>query len=351
MTATAPTEPATRRVAGRTLITIGDVALWVVAVLGACSLLLTLAAVLFAVRPLIFRSGSMAPTITAGSLALAHRVPADAVRVGDIVSVTTDDTRVTHRVISTRPDGDRTLLRLRGDANSAPDRDPYRVATVDKVWFAVPAMGYVISWLSRPPGVFVLAGYAAAMLALVLRRRPADDRDDDDDHDHRAVGRDDEASDRADAIAAEAGDTPDQRPDRPRRARRIRAAFGSLLVGGAAALSPTPSWATFTDRVPISGSSIVGYTVPTTSFSCGALGVASVTFNWTAVSGATSYTLHYGNAGASTLTTTATSYTVVTLINGGTAWVTVNRDFGSVTWSSVASTKRTYTVAVVSLCS
>lgn len=334
MTASTSNEPHPSRAAGRTLITVGDIALWVAAVLGVCSLVITVAAVLFSVRPLIFRSGSMAPTITAGSLALAQQVPASAIRVGDIVSVTADGTRVAHRVVSIRPDSDRTLLQLRGDANNATDRDPYRVRTVDKVWFAIPGIGYAVSWLSRPPGVFVLAGYAALMLALVLRRRPG--RADDDDHDH---------------------DDPPTAPDNdgasetPRHAQRIRAGLGSLLIGGTVALIPTPSWAVFTDKVPISGSSIASYTVPTTTFTCGALGVASVTFNWTAVPGATGYTLHYGNAGASTLTTTATSYTVVTLINGGTAWVTVDRNFGSVTWSSVASVKRTYTVAVVSLCS
>lgn len=320
----------------RALILIADTALWIGAVLGVCALLLAVAGVLFGVQPLIFRSGSMTPTITAGSLGLAHQVPAQSVRTGDIVSVTANDIRVTHRVVNTRPDGEYTRLTLRGDANRATDLDPYRVRTVDKLWFAVPGLGSVLSWLSRPPGVFVLAGYAAVMLAVLIRRRPTDDSD---DHGGPEPGQ-----------RAPAGN-PAHRPRRAWEMRHGRATFGAVLLAGTAALVPSPSWAAFTDSVPVAGSKVSGYTVPTTSFTCGALGLASVTFNWTAVPGATRYTLHYGNGGASTLTTTATKYTIVTLINGGSAWVTVDRDFGSVTWSSVASTKRSYTVAVVSLCS
>lgn len=41
-------------------------------------------------------------------------------------------------------------------------------------------------------------------------------------------------------------------------------------------------------------------------------------------------------------------YTFVTAISGGTAWVVVN--FGTGNWNSTISNKRSYTVAVVSLC-
>jgi hypothetical protein len=112
-----------------------------------------------------------------------------------------------------------------------------------------------------------------------------------------------------------------------------------------------PAWATFTDVVPVSGSTVATATVPApSSFTCGLVGVLSVTFNWTAVPGATSYTVHYGAGGAQTTTVTGTSATVVTAIAGGTAWVQANRDFGSTTWTSAASPSRSYTVALVSLC-
>jgi len=77
------------------------------------------------------------------------------------------------------------------------------------------------------------------------------------------------------------------------------------------------------------------------------LGVLSVTFNWPAVPNATNYTLHYGGQ---TLTTSSTTATITAAITGGTAWVNVNRNFGSVTWTSANSNTRTFTVAVASLC-
>jgi len=60
--------------------------------------------------------------------------------------------------------------------------------------------------------------------------------------------------------------------------------------------------------------------------------------------------LHYGSGGATTVDVTGTSKTITAAVSGGTAWVLANRNFGSTTWTSVASTTRTYTVALTSLC-
>jgi hypothetical protein len=101
----------------------------------------------------------------------------------------------------------------------------------------------------------------------------------------------------------------------------------------------------------VSGANLVLATVPPpASFDCGVLGVLSVTFVWTAVPGATNYTLHYGFGGSQTATVSGTSAILVTAIAGGTAWVQANHDYGSVTWTSAASNTRSYTVAALSLC-
>lgn len=89
-------------------------------------------------------------------------------------------------------------------------------------------------------------------------------------------------------------------------------------------------------------------TIAPPTLSCGTLGVLSVTFNWTAVAGATSYTLTAGGTTYPNLTTT--SKTIVTAINAGTATVVANQSFGSTTWTSLASNSRSFTVAVVSVC-
>ncbi|GAA1986525.1 hypothetical protein GCM10009718_24930 [Isoptericola halotolerans] len=110
---------------------------------------------------------------------------------------------------------------------------------------------------------------------------------------------------------------------------------------------PGTSW---TDQGTITSGAVSAGVVAAPVLSCGPLGVLSVTFNWTAVTGATSYLVNFGAGGSQTATQTGTSRTIVTAINGGTAWVRAQRNFGQTTWTSVPSNTRSYTVAVVSLC-
>lgn len=119
------------------------------------------------------------------------------------------------------------------------------------------------------------------------------------------------------------------------------ALIGSLTV---------PAWAAgWTDSVPVTGSTLTSYTVPTTTLKCNGLGLLSLNFTWTAVTGATGYTLYY-NSGANHVDTTATSATVGSLISGGSAYVVVHRNFGSTTWNSVNSNSVSYTVVLVAVC-
>ena len=322
----------------RALHRAGDLALSVGALVGALCLVLTLGGVLFGIRPVIFQSGSMSPAIPAGSLALAKDVPAKDLRVGDVVTVRVGEGRVSHRIVDVTHHDPTATLHLQGDANDAPDEQTYEVSTVPRMLVSVPAAGGVLAWLTRNPGIFVVAGYAAIFLALVLRRTtapggsrqgPGSPLEGDDD------------------LAARSDDVPGKH--RPKRTLRVVLAAALSAVSVAAA---APAWAAFTDSVPVSGSTVATATVPAPStFTCGLLGVLSVSFNWTAVPGATSYTVHYGAGGAQTTTVTGTTTTIVTAIAGGTAWVQANHNYGSTTWTSAASQTRTYTVAVVSLCS
>lgn len=340
----------------RTLRLLADLALTLGALVGVVCLLAGIGSVAFGVHPLIFRSGSMAPTIPAGAVAFARDVPASQIRVGDVVTVPWHSSRVTHRVVEVFHRHGSATLKLQGDANSLPDQDLYQVSSAPRVWFSVPVAGTVVAWLSRVPGVFVLAAYAALLLSIILRRSapggaprgrgsPTDDASDEAD---QPVGVAREVEDETEEAFSEAPAACSVGPaSRPRR-RRASALLGVvacvLLLG---IVSVPPTWGAWADTATVSGSSVSTYTVPTTTLSCGTLGVLSVTFNWTAVPSATSYTLHYGS---NTLTTTSTTATITTAISGGTAWVNVNRNFGSTTWTSANSNTRTFTVAVVSLC-
>lgn len=292
------------------------------AVLGAVTLVLVILGPSLGVRPLLFRSGSMTPTIETGDLALARTVPARDLAVGDIVSVSTSGgARVTHRIVDIQLDGARATLTLRGDANEAADAQPYDVTEADRVVFVVPWVGHVIAVASSPLGLVALGMGAAGLLAIVFGGG--------------SHGGPDGGSGR-----------PRGRRRGRRRPLRVAIVAGSATAAAVAIAAPAQATA-WTDDVPLTGTSLTSTTVAAPSLSCGTLGVFSVTFNWTAVSGATSYQL---TAGGTTSTVSGTTKTITAVISGGTATVKAVRDFGSTTWTSAASNQRTYTVAAVSLC-
>lgn len=151
------------------LLTIGAVA-------GLLCILLAIASVAFDTRPLVFRSGSMSPTIRTGALAIAHEVSAEDLYKGDIVSVfTPDGARVTHRIVDITQRPGRATLVLQGDANDSPDAIPYDVDSADRVMFSIPKAGYVVAWLTGPSGI-ILLGLYAGFLAVVLFSRDKPER-------------------------------------------------------------------------------------------------------------------------------------------------------------------------------
>lgn len=149
-----------------------ETALTVGALAGVLCVVVAIVSVAFGLSPLVVRSGSMAPTIATGDIAVARSVPATDVGVGDIVSVTRPDgTRVTHRItaIDARV-GNSTTMTLRGDANPVPDAETYTVTSVERVAFHVPKAGYVLTWFATP-WVWALATLAVVGL-LWLAFRP-----------------------------------------------------------------------------------------------------------------------------------------------------------------------------------
>ena len=151
------TSPARGALVERWLFNIG-------AVLGALCLVLAGLTLAFGLKPLIFSSGSMGPAIPTGSLALALPAAASNVSPGEVVSVVSSGgTRITHRVVSADPS---IGLVLKGDANAVADLLPYAGATVDRVLFSIPGLGYVAGWLGAP-WVFLLGGLLSAYLIYV----------------------------------------------------------------------------------------------------------------------------------------------------------------------------------------
>lgn len=154
--------------ASRTGRLLGDLLLWLAAAAGAVCILLVVLALTSQISLILFRTGSMSPTIPAGSVAVVQRVPAERIAVGDVVTVDRDgELPVTHRVTSVEPgasDGER-VLTMRGDANATEDPFPYTVSSARVVLFAVPGVAAVISGLGNP---VVLGALTLGATALVV---------------------------------------------------------------------------------------------------------------------------------------------------------------------------------------
>ncbi len=145
-----------------------DVALWIVGVIGLLSLVAAIVAQIGGYSIVLFSTGSMFPTIPAGSASLVQRIPAREIHVGDVVTVERHNALpVTHRVISVEAQGDLPnafVIRLKGDANTIEDANPYQVTEVRRVIYSVPGVAALISRVREP---WVVGGLTAVAALLV----------------------------------------------------------------------------------------------------------------------------------------------------------------------------------------
>lgn len=145
-----------------------DALLWIAAVGGVICIVLVVLAFTAQITLIMFRTGSMSPTIPAGSVAVVQRVPASEIAVGDVVTVDRPgDLPVTHRITSVEPgaSSQERVITMRGDANAAEDPFPYAVTSVRIVLFSIPGIATVIVGMGNP---FVLGGLTLATTTLVV---------------------------------------------------------------------------------------------------------------------------------------------------------------------------------------
>ncbi|HLT68206.1 MAG TPA: signal peptidase I [Microbacterium sp.] len=169
-----------RRRRPRPVSVIGDALLWIAAALGLVCLVLTVLAFTLHISLIMFRTGSMDPTIPTGSVAIVREIPASDIAVGDIVTVDRGDDQlpITHRVTSVGPGATEAerILTMRGDANEQDDPYPYTVTSVREVIFSVPGLAQGIASLGNPlvMGALTLAAGLLVGWAFWPREREAD---------------------------------------------------------------------------------------------------------------------------------------------------------------------------------
>lgn len=151
---------------------------------------------------ILFRTGSMEPTIPAGSLALVQEIEPAEISEGDILTVQTSEMEisVTHRVTAANDPhdveaamssgftdqqaldaGDDVVIRMQGDNNPVEDPTPYVVTEGDAsvVHDHVPGAGRYVQMLAQRE---VQIGFAALMsTALAWAFWPRDEEDESDE--------------------------------------------------------------------------------------------------------------------------------------------------------------------------
>ena len=135
---------------------LGNILLWVASAGGVVCIALVVLSAAFDISLIMFKTGSMSPTIPTGSLALVREIPASEIQVGDVVTVDrAGELPVTHRVTSVSGAGETRELTMRGDANPVEDPAPYIVTHGRLVLASVPHLANAIVMFSNP---FVLGG-------------------------------------------------------------------------------------------------------------------------------------------------------------------------------------------------
>lgn len=160
----------------RSVRVLGELALTLLAIGGALCIVLVIAAGWFGISIILFSTGSMSPTIPAGSAALVREIPASEVEVGDVVTVDRPGALpVTHRVVAVAGSGVFRQLTLRGDANPVDDPLPYDVARVREVIFSVPGIAPAIAAAGHPLTLAIVTLGVAGLVTWAFWPRAAAD--------------------------------------------------------------------------------------------------------------------------------------------------------------------------------
>lgn len=122
----------------------------------------------FNVSLIMFKTGSMSPSIPAGAVAVVREIPAADIKIGDVITVDRPgELPITHRVMTVTESASPSsrVVTLKGDANKLEDPTPYTVSDVRVVVASVPGLASVLVWFSSP---FVLGSITLAATFLVL---------------------------------------------------------------------------------------------------------------------------------------------------------------------------------------
>jgi signal peptidase len=116
---------------------------------------------IFGHRTYVVRTGSMSPSIPAGSVVFDARQ--STYKIGNVItfiepgmtSANSSDL-VTHRIVAIQKEGVVTYYQVKGDANKAPDANLVPNSNVvGVVKHSIPKIGYLVSFIKSLPGIII----------------------------------------------------------------------------------------------------------------------------------------------------------------------------------------------------
>lgn len=164
--------------ASRVASALAGLATVMLAAVGVVVLVWLVFAALTGAQFIVFKTGSMSPTMPTGAGAVVVPVAAGDLRIGDVVTVASHGSAlpVTHRIVaiapSTAADG-AVQLTLRGDGNAENDATPYTVTEVHRVVFSMPGLGRAIAFAQTPIAMGLLTLIVAALVVRAFWPQPA----------------------------------------------------------------------------------------------------------------------------------------------------------------------------------
>ncbi|MGP6174745.1 signal peptidase I [Corynebacterium sp. A21] len=158
-----------RRPMRKVLGWLGEALLTLLSIFGVVCVGAVIAAYIFGVNIMMFKTGSMSPGIPAGSVALVREIPAAEAEIGDVITVERPgQLPITHRVISNESDPENLpngqIIEMKGDDNPNPDPFPYQVEEVKLLFWSQPELGHVVAGLADPRVLGIVTMLAALIV-------------------------------------------------------------------------------------------------------------------------------------------------------------------------------------------
>ena len=136
----------------------------------ACVVLALLGLRLFGLQGFVVLSGSMEPTYHTGSMIYVKSVDETPLEAGEVITFHATDTAIaTHRIIEVVEEGGSARYRTQGDANEVADGSLVKHSEViGTPVFSVPYLGYALTYIQSPPGMYVAIAAGAMILLLIF---------------------------------------------------------------------------------------------------------------------------------------------------------------------------------------